>query len=73
MNIDHAIKDPDTWRQAKETMRPSRDRVNWNHLAQHYRGWLSEGAWVIAGPWFGYDIVNARMVGHGDAAPGNGR
>jgi uroporphyrinogen decarboxylase len=63
MNIDHAIKDPGTWRRAKERMLPSRDRVDWDHLARHYPGWRSEGAWIIAGPWFGYDIVNARMVG----------
>ncbi|NLG49472.1 MAG: hypothetical protein GX552_05100 [Chloroflexi bacterium] len=63
MNIAHAIDGPDSWRRAKERMLPSRDRINWAYLEQNYKRWREQGAWISAGLWFGYDIVNARMVG----------
>jgi uroporphyrinogen decarboxylase len=61
--LDFVIKDPDTWHEAKKRMAPTRDRVNWKRLQDHYTTWREKGAWVSVAPWFGYDIVNARMCG----------
>lgn len=61
--LDFAIKDPDTWQAAKKRMAPTRDRIGWDHLEIHYKQYRQEGAWIMVAPWFGYDIVNARMCG----------
>lgn len=60
-HLDHDIKDKASWQKAKPRMAPSRDRINWDYLKSHYEQWRKEGAWIVAAPWFGYDIVNARM------------
>ena len=60
-HLDHEIKDPDTWKKAKERMRPSSDRINWGRLQKNYKNWREEGAWIKVAPWFGYDVVNSRM------------
>jgi uroporphyrinogen decarboxylase len=62
-DLDFEIKDPDTWRKAKERMAPSRDRVNWAKLQAEYKKWREGGAWIVVAPWFGFDIVNTRMCG----------
>ena len=60
-HIDHLVKDPKTWQAAKQRMTPSRDRIDWAYLRKHYPVWRRNGAWISVAPWFGYDIVNARM------------
>lgn len=62
-HIDHKIKDPDSWLKAKENMTPTSDRINWNRLRRNYKRWREEGAWIIASPWYGYDVVSTRMCG----------
>jgi uroporphyrinogen decarboxylase len=62
-DLDFAIKDPESWQAAKERLTPTRDRINWGQLEQNYSRWRQEGAWIVAPPWFGYDIVNSRMCG----------
>jgi len=57
------IRDPDTWRRAKERMAPTPDRINWARLRAHYKTWRERGAWIMVAPWFGFDIANTRMVG----------
>lgn len=57
--LDFRIKDPDTWREARERMSPSRDRVNWEHLKQHYPTWRKEGYWTQGHLWFGFDATHA--------------
>jgi len=61
--LDFTIKDPDSWRAAKERMTPSRDRIPWDHLREHYREWREQGWWVQAGLWFGFDVTHAWAVG----------
>ncbi len=51
------------WQTAKKKMFPSRDRINWLRLKNDFFRLKREGAWIAAAPWFGYDIVNARMCG----------
>ncbi|MCL6430542.1 MAG: hypothetical protein K6V36_06715 [Anaerolineae bacterium] len=62
-DLDFEIRDPDSWRKAKERMAPTRDRIDWGRLEQHYRSWREQGAWIVMAPWFGFDIVNTRMCG----------
>lgn len=62
-HIDHMIKDPDTWLIAKKRMTPTRDRINWAKLKKNYATWRAEGAWIIAAPWYGYDVVSTRICG----------
>lgn len=62
-DIDFAIRDPATWAQAKERLTPTDDRVNWDHLKASYPAMREQNLWITASAWFGYDIVNARMIG----------
>jgi uroporphyrinogen decarboxylase len=61
--LDFSIKNADTWREAKQRMTPSRDRVDWEKLKLYYKSWRQEGSWITMTPWFGFDIVNSRMCG----------
>jgi uroporphyrinogen decarboxylase len=61
--LDHTIKDPASWAAARERMVPTRDRVDWKHLAEHYRTWREQGAWITASFWFGFDVTHSWMVG----------
>jgi uroporphyrinogen decarboxylase len=60
-HLDHMVKDRASWQIARARMTPASDRIDWAALERDYRGWRERGAWIIAAPWFGYDIVNARM------------
>jgi len=57
------ITDPDSWAQAKKRMTPTRDRVDWDRLAAHYRTWREKGYWIEAGLWFGFDVTHSWTVG----------
>lgn len=61
--LDFTIKDPASWQAAKERMAPGRDRIPWEHLKKHYKGWRERGRWVQAGLWFGFDVTHAWAVG----------
>lgn len=62
-DIDFTIHDPDTWAAAKERLTPTDDRIDWEHLKTSHPRMREQNLWITAGAWFGYDIVNARMVG----------
>jgi uroporphyrinogen decarboxylase len=57
------VTGPDEWREAKERMTPTSDRIPWERLKADYKGWRDQGAWLVAGLWFGFDVTHARMVG----------
>jgi len=61
--LDYEIHDRESWDIARQRMVPSRDRVNWDIWRQNYTYWRENGYWIEVGPWFGYDIVNARTMG----------
>ncbi len=61
--MDFTIKDRDTWAKAKARMTPTRDRINWDHLAKNYPIWKKEGYWIEAGLWFGFDVTHSWAVG----------
>ena len=59
--IDSLVKDPETWKLAKERMTYSDDRVNWNFLEEHHAGWREQGKWIMTAPYWSFDIVCTRM------------
>ena len=61
--LDFVIKDPDSWREAKARMTPSRDRINWDALAHNYKRWRQRGDWVQALLWFGFDVAHSWTIG----------
>jgi len=61
--LDFRVKDPDSWREAKARMVPSRDRINWAHLEKNYASWRKQGCWIQAGLWFGFDVAHSWFVG----------
>jgi uroporphyrinogen decarboxylase len=63
LEIDHLISSPETWAPAKERMMPSRDRIDWPSIERAYKQARAQESWLVASLWFGYDIVNARMIG----------
>ena len=62
-DLDFTVKGPDSWAKAKARMKPSRDRVNWQHLKDNWKKWRDRGAWISGGFWFGFDVTHARAVG----------
>lgn len=61
--IDFTIVDRQSWRQAKDRMRPSKDRIDWQHLRENYPKWRKAGRWISAGLWFGFDVTHSWIVG----------
>jgi uroporphyrinogen decarboxylase len=61
--LDFTIKDPQSWREAKERMVPSRDRIPWDELDRNYGTWRQQGAWITPYMWFGFDVIHAWAVG----------
>lgn len=61
--LDFRVKGPDEWREAKERMTPTSDRIPWARLKANYGQWREQGAWIAAGFWFGFDVTHSRMVG----------
>lgn len=61
--IDFRIQGPEEWRGAKARMRPSSDRIPWGDLRANYGNWRSQGAWIEAGLWFGFDVTHSWAVG----------
>lgn len=61
--LDFTIKDADSWADAKSRMEATRDRVNWEYLAQAYKQWRESSAWISGLAWFGFDVTHSWMVG----------
>lgn len=61
--MEFRVVDRDSWAEAKERMVPTEDRVNWKHLDENFETWRAEGRWIIAGGWFGFDVLHSWFVG----------
>lgn len=61
--LDFTIVDRESWEKAKSRMRPSKDRVEWEHLRNSYPKWREAGRWIQAGLWFGFDVTHSWIVG----------
>jgi uroporphyrinogen decarboxylase len=56
-------QDRESWAEAKARMKPSRDRIDWDHLKANWGAWRKAGAWISGGFWFGFDVTHARVIG----------
>jgi len=61
--LEFKVVDPASWAEARKRMTPSRDRVNWDWLKTTYAKLRADGAWIMAGFWFGFDVTHAWTVG----------
>jgi len=61
--LDFTVTTPDIWKKAKETMVPSKDRIDWKLFKENYKKWQDEGYWKKFVLWFGFDITHSHMVG----------
>jgi uroporphyrinogen decarboxylase len=61
--LDFRVKDAKSWLEAKRRMTPDPDRIDWDYLAREYPRWESEGWWIQANLWFGFDITHSWFVG----------
>jgi uroporphyrinogen decarboxylase len=61
--IDYKVTSPDEWEKAKKRMTTDKSRINWDYLKKNYPKWVSEGQWISAGFWFGFDVTHSWMVG----------
>ena len=62
--IDFKITNSEAWKEAKERMTPSKDRINWAYLKENYKKNRDEkGAWVVGNLWFGFDVTHSWFVG----------
>ena len=61
--LDFTVTSPDTWKEAKAQMVPSKDRIDWTWLENNYKQWRKDGHWVSAGFWFGFDVTHSWFVG----------
>ena len=61
--LDFTIKDRISWKEAKERMTPSPDRVNWDYLAKNYPEWKKQDLWIQGNLWFGFDVTHSWASG----------
>lgn len=61
--LDFRVTTPQKWEEAKSRMTVSRDRINWERLRKFYPQWQSEGRWIQAIFWFGFDVFHSWMTG----------
>lgn len=61
--LDFTITDPDKWKQAKERMTPSEDRIPWEWFKTKYPEYRKKGHWIQAKFRFGFENVHAFAVG----------
>ena len=54
---------PESWEEAKAEMTVSPDRIDWERLKTNYPLWKSEGRWIQAVFWFGFDVLHSHMAG----------
>ena len=61
--IGRTVVDRESWETTKARMVMTPDRVNWEHLEQHYPTWREKDLWIHGALWFGFDVSHARIVG----------
>lgn len=61
--LDYKVNTSEAWKEAKARMTHTRDRVNWEYLANAYPRWRAEGQWISASFWFGFDVSHSWMSG----------
>jgi len=61
--LDYKVVDEESWADAKKRMTLDDDRIPWDMLKKEYPRWRTEGQWVRAVFWFGFDVTHSWMMG----------
>ncbi|NLD88533.1 MAG: hypothetical protein GX633_09820 [Clostridiales bacterium] len=61
--LDYKVTNPKSWEECKKRMCSGENRINWDLLKKNYPVWQSEGRWIIAEFWFGFDVTHSWMMG----------
>ena len=61
--LDFKVNTPQAWEEAKARMTPTDDRIDWARIKEAHAKWRSQGAWINAGFWFGFDVTHSWMSG----------
>ncbi|MBO5789149.1 MAG: hypothetical protein J6R42_04310 [Clostridia bacterium] len=61
--LDFTITTPEKWEEAKARMKPTPDRINWEHLKKNFPLWQKNGQFTQANFWFGFDVTHSWMSG----------
>ncbi|MFA6567457.1 MAG: uroporphyrinogen decarboxylase family protein [Victivallales bacterium] len=61
--LDFTIIDPESWKKAKERIRPEKDRIDWKALEKSYKEAQRKGSWTRANLWFGFDVTHSWIIG----------
>ena len=61
--IDYKVKTAEEWEAAKKLMTLDDDRIPWQYLKDNYEKWRSNGEWISACFWFGFDVTHSWMMG----------
>ena len=61
--LDYKVTTPETWEECKARMLADAERINWKHLEKNFPIWQTEGRWIKAEFWFGFDVTHSWMMG----------
>jgi len=61
--LDFKISDSQKWAEAKARIGHEAERIQWDYLKKYMPLWHSEGRWIEALFWFGFDVTHSWMVG----------
>ncbi len=61
--IEHTITSPDIWRNAKERIAPTDDRIPWQWLSTNYKNARERGAFIMCDLFFGFDWLHSWVCG----------
>ncbi|GMV67418.1 MAG: hypothetical protein KJ050_10470 [Candidatus Omnitrophica bacterium] len=61
--LDFTIRDPDSWKVARQRMTPSPDRIDWEGLKKNYPTWRKNNHWIQAYLFFGFDVTHSWIAG----------
>lgn len=61
--LDYKVTNAEEWEKAKARMTLEDDRIPWALLKNNYDKWRSEGRWIRAIFWFGFDVTHSWMMG----------
>jgi uroporphyrinogen decarboxylase len=57
------VVDRESWEAAKARLVMTRNRINWDHLRNHYPTWRKKGWWIQGSLSFGFDFTHACIAG----------
>ena len=62
--LDFKVTTPEAWEECKARMlKDSDNRIDWDYLKKNYPIWQTQGQWIQANFWFGFDVTHSWMMG----------